>query len=133
MLPTKEIAEQLEESFNLLTGGSRTALPRQQTIRASIEWSWNLLSDDERILMRQLSVFVGGWTFEFAQAVCDGDVLGLTSSLVKKSLIAVKQAHPSSIEGRVVRRGTISTRWCDNTRAKNLSKRVKSRIFAIGT
>ncbi len=94
MLPTKEIAEQLEESFNLLTGGSRTALPRHQTIRASIEWSWNLLSDDEGILMRQLSVFAGGWTLESAQAVCDGDVLGLTSSLVKKSLIAVKQAHP---------------------------------------
>jgi len=93
-LSTKEIAEQLEESFNLLTGGSRTALPRQQTIRASINWSWGLLGASEQTFMRQLSVFAGGWTLESARAVCDGDVLGLINSLVKKSLIAAKQAHP---------------------------------------
>ncbi len=94
-LSTKEIAEQLETSFNLLTGGSRTALPRQQTIRASLEWSWTLLSEEERVLMRQLSVFAGGWTLESAQAVSDGAVVGLMDSLVKKSLIALNQESGS--------------------------------------
>ena len=94
-LSVKEIAKQLETNFNLLTDGSRTALPRQQTIRASIEWSWNLLSNDERVLMRQLSVFAGGWTLEAAQKVCDGDVVGLINSLVKKSLVALNQVPGS--------------------------------------
>jgi len=96
LLSTKEIAGQLETSFNLLTNGSRTALPRQQTIHASIEWSWNLLSNEERILMRQLSVFAGGWTLESAQAVCDGEVVGLINSLVKKSLIVLNQLSGST-------------------------------------
>ena len=91
MLSAQQIAEQLDKSFNLLTGGSRTALPRQQTIRASIDWSWSLLLKSERTFLRQLSVFAGGWTLESAQAVCDGDVLELTSALVKKSLIEVQQ------------------------------------------
>ncbi len=94
MFSTKQIADQLEESFNLLTGGSRTALPRQQTIRASINWSWGLLTESEQTFMRQLSVFAGGWTLESARAVCDGEVLGLTSSLVKKSLIVLDQTRP---------------------------------------
>lgn len=91
MLSTKQIAEQLDQSFNLLTGGSRTALPRQQTIHASIEWSWGLLTLSEQIFMRQLSVFAGGWTLESAQAICDRDVLDLNNALVKKSLIMVNQ------------------------------------------
>ncbi|HEY5987740.1 MAG TPA: hypothetical protein VIV12_15400, partial [Streptosporangiaceae bacterium] len=53
------------------TGGSRTALPRQQTLRALIDWSYNLLSDEERTVLRCLSVFVGGWTLEAAEYVCD--------------------------------------------------------------
>jgi predicted ATPase/DNA-binding XRE family transcriptional regulator len=96
-LSANQIAEQLEESFNLLTGGSRTALPRQQTIRASINWSWGLLTESEQTFMRQLSIFAGGWTLESAQAVCDGDVLGLTSSLVKKSLIVMNQESGSEM------------------------------------
>jgi len=87
-----EIAKQLEDSFHILTGGNRTALPRQQTIRASIDWSWNLLTDDERALLRCLSVFVGGWTLEAAQAVCGGNLLTLVNSLVKKSLVVQNQA-----------------------------------------
>jgi len=88
---TEQIAKQLDESFNLLTGGSRTTLPRHQTLRASMNWSWGLLTELEQIFMRQLSVFAGGWSLEAAQAVCDGDVLELTDSLVKKSLIVMKQ------------------------------------------
>lgn len=91
LFSTKEIAERLETSFNLLTGGGRTDLPRQQTIRASFDWSWNLLTEAEQGFMQQLSVFSGGWALKAAQAVCNGDVLSLTNSLVKKSLIVVKQ------------------------------------------
>lgn len=87
----EQIARQLDESFNILTGGSRTALPRHQTLRASMNWSWSLLTEPEQILMRQLSVFAGGWTLESATAACGGDVLNLTSALVKKSLIVVNQ------------------------------------------
>ena len=91
ILSTEQIAKQLDESFNVLTGGSRTALPRHQTLRASMSWSWGLLTEAEQTLMRQLSVFAGGWTLEAAQAVCDGDVIELTNSLVKKSLIVMHQ------------------------------------------
>jgi non-specific serine/threonine protein kinase len=95
MLSANQIAEKLDESFNLLTGGSRTALPRQQTIRASIEWSWGLLTELEQTLMRQLSIFAGGWTLASAQAIGDGDVLSMTGSLVKKSLIVRNQRSGS--------------------------------------
>ena len=88
---TQQITEQLHESFNLLAQGSRTALPRQQTLRASINWSWNLLTESEQRLILQLSVFAGGWTLEAAQSVCDGDVLTLLNSLVSKSLIVIDQ------------------------------------------
>ena len=97
MFTTEQIATRLNESFNLLTGGSRTALPRQQTIRASIEWSWNLLSDSERILLRRLSVFAGGWILESAESVCSEDgieknqMADLMSQLVTKSLVVTNQ------------------------------------------
>ena len=83
----EQIAKQLDESFSLLTGGSRTALPRHQTLRASMNWSWGLLTKAEQIFLRQLSVFAGGWTLDAAHAVYDDEVLELTHSLVKKSLI----------------------------------------------
>jgi len=68
----EQIAARLDDRFRLLTGGSRTALPRQQTLRAAIEWSYSLLSEQERILFRRLAVFAGGWTFEAAEQVCGG-------------------------------------------------------------
>jgi predicted ATPase/DNA-binding XRE family transcriptional regulator len=91
VLSVEQIAQQLEESFNLLTGGSRTVLPRHYTLSASMDWSWGLLTEPEQTLMCQLCVFVGGWTLEAAQAVCDGDVLELINSLVRKSLIVVNE------------------------------------------
>ena len=96
-LSMEQIASRLDERFNLLTGGSRTALPRHQTLRASIDWSWDLLSEPERILLRRLSVFAGGWTLEAAEAVCPGfgielqQMLDLMTQLVTKSLIVSKQ------------------------------------------
>ncbi len=84
----EQIASRLDDRFRLLTGGSRTALPRQQTLRALIDWSYDLLSEPERVLLLHLSVFVGGWTLEAAEAVCpDLDVLDLLAQLVNKSLV----------------------------------------------
>lgn len=87
----EQIASHLDDRFRLLTGGSRTALPRQQTLRALIDWSYELLSGDERTLLRKLSVFAGGWTYEAAEAVCSElDVLDLLTQLVNKSLVAME-------------------------------------------
>jgi len=97
VLSPAQIAKQVEESFNLLTGRSRTALPRHQTLRASIEWSWNLLTESEQRLMRQLSVFAGGWTLEAAQSICDGHVLYQLNSLVTKCLIVKNQRTETNI------------------------------------
>jgi predicted ATPase/class 3 adenylate cyclase len=84
----EQIASRLDDRFRLLTGGSRTALPRQQTLRALIDWSYDILSEDERALLRRLSIFAGGWTFEAADAICTKhDVLNLLTQLVNKSLV----------------------------------------------
>jgi predicted ATPase/DNA-binding XRE family transcriptional regulator len=93
----EQIAAKLEESFDLLTKGSRTALPRLQTMRGSIEWSWDLLPEAERTVLRRLAVFVGGWTLDAAEAVCSGNgiepaqVIGLMTQLAEKSLVSVHQ------------------------------------------
>lgn len=91
----EQIAARLDDRFRLLTGGSRTALERHQTLRALIDWSYDLLSDEERRVFRQLSVFAGGWSFEAAQAVCgegiDAEVLDLLTHLVDKSLVVFEE------------------------------------------
>jgi non-specific serine/threonine protein kinase len=69
-LPVEQIAARLDDMFRLLTGTSRTALPRHKTLRALIDWSYDLLSEGERTLLRRLSVFAGGWTLAAAEAVC---------------------------------------------------------------
>ena len=91
ILSVEEILAQLQDSFALLASDTRTILPRHQTLRGSMEWSWDLLSEAEQRFLRQLSVFAGGWTLESAQAVFEDDVLELSSALVKKSLIVVDQ------------------------------------------
>lgn len=98
MLQVDEILNQLNDSFSLLAKNSRTIMPRQQTLRRSIEWSWNLLDKEEQRFLREASVFAGGWTLDAAQSVCTGDILMLTAALVKKSLIVVSQE-----EGRETR------------------------------
>jgi predicted ATPase/class 3 adenylate cyclase/Tfp pilus assembly protein PilF len=95
VLSVEQITARLDDRFKLLTGGSRTLLPRQQTLRALIDWSYDLLSEAERIMMRRLVVFAGGWMLEAAEAVCAGEgveeyeVLDLLTQLVDKSLILV--------------------------------------------
>jgi predicted ATPase/class 3 adenylate cyclase len=96
-LSVEEIDGKLGQRFRLLTGGSRTALPRHRTLRSLIDWSYDLLNDPEKILLQRLSVFAGGWTLEAAELVCagdgvqDGDVLDLLTSLCDKSLVLVEQ------------------------------------------
>jgi predicted ATPase len=91
MFNVEEIRAQLERSFDLLVSSKRSLSLRHRTLRASIDWSWNLLTDSEHIFMRHLSVFAGGWTLQAAQAVCDCGSLELTSALVMKSLVVVHQ------------------------------------------
>ncbi|MGA5637541.1 BTAD domain-containing putative transcriptional regulator [Streptomyces cinereoruber] len=92
MLSLRQIAERLDDRFRLLTAGARTVLPRQQTLRAVVDWSWDLLDDPERVVLRRLSVFTGGCDLAAAEAVCagdggPGDVLDVLGALVDKSLV----------------------------------------------
>jgi predicted ATPase/DNA-binding SARP family transcriptional activator len=88
-----QLASRLDDRFRLLTGGSRTALPRHRTLRGVVDWSWELLTDAERMVLRRLSVFSGGAGLEAAERVCAGDVvepeqvLDLLTALTEKSLL----------------------------------------------
>ncbi|MGC4897267.1 BTAD domain-containing putative transcriptional regulator [Micromonospora sp. DT31] len=88
-----QLAGRLDDRFRLLTGGSRTALPRHRTLRAIVDWSWELLTDAERVVLRRLSVFSGGASLEAAERICAGgavvadDVLDLLTALTEKSLL----------------------------------------------
>jgi predicted ATPase/class 3 adenylate cyclase/DNA-binding CsgD family transcriptional regulator len=101
MLSVEQIAAGLGDRFHLLTGGTRTALPRHQTLRASVEWSHELLSEPERALFRRLCVFSGGFTLDLAEAVCADEVLDrfaildLLASLVDKSLVVAEERDAS--------------------------------------
>lgn len=75
VLSVEQIAMRLQDRFRLLTGGSRTALPRQQTLRALIDWSHDLLTPAERVLFRRLAVFLGGWTMDAAEHICADEIL----------------------------------------------------------
>ena len=101
----EQIAARLDDRFRLLTGGSRTAIPRQRTLRALIDWSWDLLSDPERILLRRLSIFIEGWSLEAAESICDlpshapgiaastadQTILDTLTHLIEKSLVIVEE------------------------------------------
>jgi non-specific serine/threonine protein kinase len=96
-LAVRQIAARLDDRFRLLTGGSRTVLPRQQTLLGTLDWSHDLLSGGERAVLRRLAVFAGGWELEAAEAVCAGsdlaagDVLGLLLGLVDQSLVVAEE------------------------------------------
>jgi predicted ATPase/transcriptional regulator with XRE-family HTH domain len=108
-LTPEQIAGHLSDRFRLLATGSRTALPRHQTLRALIDWSYDLLSEPERVLFRRLAVFVGGWTLDAAEAVCTeeatkegsdnsqqivrDEVVDLLGGLVDKSLVGVEATN----------------------------------------
>jgi len=92
-MPLDQLASRLDDRFRLLTGGSRTALPRHRTLRAVVDWSWELLTDAERMVLRRLAVFSGGASLDAAERVCVGDsveqeqVLELLTALTEKSLL----------------------------------------------
>ncbi len=109
-LSLEQVAARLDDRFRLLSGGSRTALPRQRTLRATLDWSYELLSAPERLLLRRLAVFAGGWPLEGAEAVSAGNglaaeaVLDLLAGLVGKSLVQAGAA-----EGGGMRYGLLET------------------------
>ncbi|MBC5823537.1 MAG: adenylate/guanylate cyclase domain-containing protein [Candidatus Eremiobacteraeota bacterium] len=94
VLSPEQLLLRLNERFRILTGGSRTALPRQQTMRALIDWSYELLSENEKTVFRRVAIFAGGWTLEAATDICadesieSWDVLDVLSALITKSLVA---------------------------------------------
>ena len=94
VLPVGDLLGLLEDRFRLLTGGSRTALPRQQTLAATVDWSYALLAEPERHLFERLSVFAGGWTLAVAERVAadpTGGVLQLLTRLVERSLVVAEE------------------------------------------
>lgn len=103
----EQIAARLDDRFRLLSGGPRTAMPRQQTLQAAVDWSYALLSEPERAVLRRLAVFAGGWTLEAAEAVSAGDgvqtyaVLELLAQLVDKSLVQAEE-QPGAVRYRLL-------------------------------
>jgi predicted ATPase/DNA-binding CsgD family transcriptional regulator len=107
VMSVEQIAARMDDLFRLLSTGSRTALPRHQTLRALIEWSYGLLSDEEQVVFRKLAVFSGGWSLEAAEAICavEGieiyEVLDLLSRLVDKSLV-IKEEQSGAARFRML-------------------------------
>ena len=111
-LTPAQLAERLDDRFVLLTGGSRTALPRHRTLRAVVDWSWDLLAPDEQILARRLAVFPAGATLAVAEKVCadellpPAEVLPALSGLVDKSIVTPGQG-PDGLSARYRMRETV--------------------------
>ncbi|MFD0144307.1 MULTISPECIES: AfsR/SARP family transcriptional regulator [unclassified Streptomyces] len=112
LLTPRQIADRLDDRFLLLTSGARTVLPRQQTLRAVVDWSWDLLDAPERAVLRRLSAFTGGCDLEAAEAVCTEPVrtagaprpetLGVLGSLVDKSLVVAAPADDGTMRYRLL-------------------------------
>lgn len=108
VLAPEQILARLEDRFKLLTGGSRTALPRQQTLRAAVDWSYDLLAPPEKTLLNRLSVFAGSFTLECAEAVCSDesldplDLLDTLTHLVDRSLVVTEEIAAGEIRYRLL-------------------------------
>ncbi|WP_328901321.1 winged helix-turn-helix domain-containing protein [Streptomyces sp. NBC_00441] len=111
LLGPRQIADRLDDRFRLLTGGSRTVLPRQQTLRAVVDWSWDLLDEDERTALRQVSVFAGGWDLAAAEAIIRtpalpgrpaADTADLLGALVDKSLVVAAPSADGAMRYRLL-------------------------------
>jgi non-specific serine/threonine protein kinase len=107
-LSLEQILERLTDSLGLLTRGGRTAVPRQRTLKGTLDWSYDLLSEPERVLFGRLSTFAGGWTLEALEAVGsgggveEGEVLDLLSGLVEKSLVVAKGSDEGGLRYRLL-------------------------------
>ncbi|KUL21635.1 AfsR/SARP family transcriptional regulator [Streptomyces regalis] len=102
VLTPRQIADRLDDRFRLLTSGSRTVLPRQQTLRAVVDWSWELLDEGEREVLRRLSVFAGGCDLAAAEAVCGAVALEALGSLVDKSLVVAAPSNDGEMRYRLL-------------------------------
>ena len=139
VLTPEQIAGRLDDRFRLLSGGSRTALPRQQTLRALIDWSYDLLPPAEKALLRRLSVFAGGWDLEAAEAVCAGEevedweILDLLSRLVAKSLVVVEPPNAGRVRYRLLEnlRSYARERLVESSEAEGLTVRHRDWFVAL--
>src|SRR5258708_26307290 len=108
MMTLPEILDRLSDRSRLLTGGSRTALPRHQTLRQAVDWSYGLLSPSEQALLVRLAIFAGGFDLAAAEVITLGDpiersdVLGLLTRLVDKSLITAEPSRPRTMRYRML-------------------------------
>lgn len=108
MMTPQEILTGLDDRFRLLTGAARTAIPRHQTLRASVDWSYALLAEEDRVVLRRLAVFAGGFTLDAAEAVCTGDgmpreaVFDIVARLVDRSLVQVEAEDAAAARYRLL-------------------------------
>lgn len=133
ILSPQEIAARLDQRFDLLTSGARNVLPRQQTLRALLDWSFDLLSEHEGVLFRRLAVFAGGWTLDAAEEICadenlsQSSIISLLASLVDKSLVLVdatnETTHYQFLE-------TIREYTCEKLAHANESDELQTRHLA---
>ena len=134
VLSTEQIAARLNDRFRLLTG-SQTALPRQRTLQAAVDWSYDLLSEAERRMLQRLSVFAGSWTLEGAEAVCTGEgieegaVLDLHFELVDKSLVFVEAGQDAENHYRLLE--TIREYGTDKLEHSGERTRTQERLFSF--
>ena len=135
-LTTTQIRAGLNDRFRLLIGGARTAVPRHQTLQASVDWSYALLLDVEREVLNRLSVFAGSWSLRAAEAVCSGDgiephhVLDVLTQLVDKSLVAQDRAGDRFVLTETVRQYA-ATQLADSGRADAVRTRHYAHYLSI--
>ncbi|WP_432039409.1 AfsR/SARP family transcriptional regulator [Streptomyces cucumeris] len=144
LLTPRQIADRLDDRFRLLTSGSRTVLPRQQTLRAVVDWSWDLLDDRERTVLRRASVFAGGWSLAAAEVVCADapapshspsrpgakiaphDVLELLGALADKSLLVVDHPAPLPVADPAVPAGETRYRMLETIHEYTTERAVEN-------
>jgi predicted ATPase len=132
-MSVEELSQRLDQRFALLTDGSRTALPRHRTLRSTIDWSYDLLTDVEQAMLRRVAVFAGGWTLAAAEHVCAGDRIGksdtiaLLTSLADKSLV-ITEEHEGATRYRMLE--TIRQYALDRLREAGEEAHWRNRQFA---
>jgi non-specific serine/threonine protein kinase len=132
-MSVEELSQRLDQRFALLTDGSRAALPRHRTLRSTIDWSYDLLTDVEQAMLRRVSVFAGGWTLAAAEHVCTGDgieqsdTIGLLTSVADKNLI-ITEEHVGATRYRMLE--TIRQYAVDRLRETGEEARWRNRHFA---
>jgi predicted ATPase/DNA-binding CsgD family transcriptional regulator/Tfp pilus assembly protein PilF len=140
VLTPHQIAEGLADRFHLLTGGSRVVMPRQQTLQASVDWSYQLLTENEKVVLDGLSVFAGGFTLDAAEAVCtddavgSNDVLDILERLVDKSLVAAEVDEGPAARYRMLEtiRQFAMERLVENDRVKHVRTRHMEYFLGSG-